>query len=373
MYNCILCDYETTKKCNIDKHTKTQKHLNNLKNIKNCDLCKKSFSSNYNLKRHINKYHNNINPEKLDNSYIFHNNINNNINNNNLNNLELIVKTSNKQIIKEVKEVKDVVDKSNQEVKIVVNKAINKASTLIKYLMEHHKSTPPLKKIKHDQCINLLKLEFNCTDKNDDTEYYLEKKFIDDFSKNRFIQNISKCILNLVHYNDPLKQPIWNTDCARLHYVVKTSLNSWNEDKAGIKFTDFIIKPMLKSICDKITNYRKEIIENVDIKRYTLEQNIEHNNLLTSVYSFEYALLRGDLIKLILKELAPHLRYIQKELDDLENQNDELDEIKEMTEMNDLEKIQEELKVIAEHNGIELNSDDSQFTDNSNDSEPLFY
>ena len=41
-------------------------------------------------------------------------------------------------------------------------------------------------------------------------------------------------------------------------------------------------------------------IENVDIKRYTLEQNIEHNNLLTSVYSFEYALLRGDLIKLIL-------------------------------------------------------------------------
>ena len=172
MYNCILCDYETTKKCNIDKKTKTQKHLNNLKNIKNCDLCKKSFSSNYNLKIFINKYHNNIDPEKIDNSYIFHNNnnnnnnINNNINNNNFNNLELIVKTSNKQIIREVKEVKDVVDKSNQEVKIVVNKAINKASTLIKYLMEHHKSTPPLKKIKHEQCINLLKLEFNCTDKN---------------------------------------------------------------------------------------------------------------------------------------------------------------------------------------------------------------
>jgi hypothetical protein len=340
MYNCILCDYETTKKCNIDKHIKTQKHLNNLKNIKNiknCDLYKKSFLSNYNLKRHINKYHNNIELDKLDkldNSYIFHNI-------NNLNNLELIVKKLNKQIIREVKEVKYVVDKSNQEVKIVVNKGINKASTLIKYLMEHHKSTPPLKKIKDEQCINLLKLEFNCTDKNDDKEYYLEKKFINDFSNNKFIQNISKCILNLVHYNDPLKQPIWNTDCARLHYVVKTSLNNWNEDKAGIKFTDFIIKPMLKSICDKITNYRKEIVENVDIKRYTLEQNIEHNNLLTSVYSFEYALLRGDLIKLILKELAHHLRYIQKELDNFENQNDDLDEIKEMTEMtemNDLEK-----------------------------------
>ena len=38
--------------------------------------------------------------------------------------------------------------------------------------MEHHKSTPPLKKIKHEQCINLLKLEFNCTDKNYDKDYY---------------------------------------------------------------------------------------------------------------------------------------------------------------------------------------------------------
>jgi len=52
--------------------------------------------------------------------------------NNDLNN------SNTKIIINEIKETKDEV----LEVKQVVNKAISKASSLIKYLMEHHPNTP---------------------------------------------------------------------------------------------------------------------------------------------------------------------------------------------------------------------------------------
>ena len=90
------------------------------------------------------------------------------------------------------------------------------------------------------------------------------------------------------------------------------------------------------------------------------------------MYGLEYALIRNDFIKPILKELAPYLRYIKKELDELENEekqqqlieleldNDENTEINSDNiddEMEELEHIQEELKEIAENNGFDLSSE----------------
>jgi hypothetical protein len=376
MYECKICNYSTDRKFSLEKHLKTQKHLTNVKNNKFCNICNKEYSTRSNYTKHVNIHHPNIN-DNIDNNN--NNNIDNNIidinNNNNINNknTNILIK-NNKQIIsqmtnvlEEVKEVKEEVkevNKTNKEVKKVVNKAIHKASSLIKYLMEHHKTAPPLKKIKKDECINLLKIEFKCTEE-DDKDNYLEKKFISDYSGNKFISNISKCILNIVHTDDPSQQPIWNSDCSRLHYVIKTSINVWNEDKAGIQFTDFVIRPILKSICDRITNYRKEIIEKKDISKYKIDDYIEHNKLLSSVYNFEYALIRGELIKPILKELAPYLRYVKKELEELENKNDvgeddeDVNNIKEDNniKIEELEHIQEELQEIAEENGYELTSE----------------
>lgn len=424
MYECVICTYSTHKKSNIDKHLTTIKHMINLKNNKSCSICNKEFSTFGNYKRHMILIHkqnfdrhgiikNNNKDIDIDIDIIDMDNPNDNQNNPN-NKIELVpikkVKNKNKveQVVNEVKEdikkeikksnivIKKEIQKSNneikqsnnevkeevKEVKKVVTKAIHKASSLIKYLMEHHKSTPPLQKINNEQCINFLKTHFKCQNR-DDKKYYLEEKFVSDFSGNKFVENISKCILSIVHVDDPTKQPIWNSDCSRLHYVVKTSLNMWNEDKSGIKFTDFVIKPMLKSICDRITNYRKEFIEKIDIKKYSLENFTDHHKLLSNVYGLEYALIRNDFIKPILKELAPHLRYIKKELDELENEekqqlieleneekqqqlielemdNDENTEINSDNiddEMEELEHIQEELKEIAENNGFDLSSE----------------
>jgi hypothetical protein len=44
------------------------------------------------------------------------------------------------------KKLKKKYNNSKKEVVTVVNKAITKASSLIKYLMENHRSVPPLEK-----------------------------------------------------------------------------------------------------------------------------------------------------------------------------------------------------------------------------------
>jgi hypothetical protein len=221
--------------------------------------------------------------------------------------------------------------------------------------MEYHKSTPPLQKINNDQCNTFLKTHFKCL-KYNDKDNYLEEKFVSDYSGNKFVENISKCILSIVHVDDPTKQPIWNSDCSRLNYVVKTSINIWNEDKAGIKFTDFVIKPLLKSIGERITHYRKEFIEKIDVQKYSIENFMDHNKLLSNVYGLEYALIRNDFIKPILKELAPHLRYIKKELDELENKENQKENQKEKQKEN--HNLIHKLKINSDDDdNLEINSD----------------
>ena len=103
-------------------------------------------------------------------------------------------------ILKNINEVKEEIHNSKKEVVTVVNKAINKASSLIKYLMEHHRSVPPLKKISRQECVTMLRLDYECPEQ--DNDYSLQKLFIKDHSKNVFITNIAKSILKMINYNN---------------------------------------------------------------------------------------------------------------------------------------------------------------------------
>ena len=87
------------------------------------------------------------------------------------------------------KKINDNINKSNKEVVKVVNKAINRASSLIKYLMENHQSTPPLRKIKQKDSIDLLRIDYNCPLDKVKNPFALEKNFIDDYRNNIFVKN----------------------------------------------------------------------------------------------------------------------------------------------------------------------------------------
>jgi hypothetical protein len=397
IYSCTCCKFESSLKKDYYRHLSTNKHINNFKNNKYCDICKKEFACTKSFRVHWKSKHedesktisdsNEENSTKKSNKILIkksksvkkHSEIS-------YNKIKKIIDESTSKVNDKVNEklnnvkeemkmeVKEEINKSNTEVVNVVNKAINRASSLIKYLMEHHQNTPPLRKIKQKDSIELLRIDYKCPVDKKENKYALEKIFINDYKNDLFVRNICKSILNLVNYKNPEKQPIWNTDSTRYNYVIKTTMDKWAEDKSGIKFSDYVIKPLLNYIRELISNYRINEFDNVNVKKFNSDQIKEYYTYLNLIYRLENDILCDNLIKNILKELSPYLRYLQTELEELEG----LEELEKLENSNvesikELKTIQQNLINIVNNsddnidNNSDNNSDNNTSDNNSND------
>ncbi len=340
IYYCKLCNYTTNIISRYHRHCGTNKHLSYEKIKYYCAMCDKQFNNIKSYNAH-NQYK--LMKEKkikLNNNSNELNNVKNEINEN--------IQEVKEEILKSKEEVNQNIIKSKEEVKTVVNKAITKATSLIKYLMQHHQNVPPIKKISDKESIKLLRIDYECPFKKDN-DYILEMRLIHDHANNRFVKNISKSILNIINHKKPKTQPIYNTDSSRHNYVIKTTQEVWDEDKAGIKFSDYIIKPLLKSIEELIKKFRETKIETVNMRKNTLQQNEEHIDLLSKTLNLESDILNERLVTPILKELSPFLRYLQSEIEELEKYNE-------------MEKIQKELEdIIKETDNVDDSGDDLDY------------
>jgi hypothetical protein len=339
---CSLCNIDIQHEKNYIRHCNTKLHLKKEEINFKCEICNKQYKTIKVYKTHRNKYHNKIN-KNIDNKL---EDIRNDIKNDIKNNIE--------DVKNNINDVKEEINKSNEKVVTVVNKAINKASSLIKYLMEHHRGVPPLKKITKQQCIPMLRLDYDCPEK--DNDYSLQKLFIKDHTKNLFVPNISKSILKMINYQNKDNQPIYNTDSTRYNYVVKLTTDLWNEDKSGIKFTDYIIKPLLRYVRELVEEYIEEDLEKINMYKNSSYENEQLLDKKEEAYTFDIALTNDYLIKPILKELSPYLRFLQLELEEMEK-------------LEELEKIQEDLQEIINNNSDNNsyksdNSDSDDFNDN---------
>ncbi len=336
LYNCNLCKYSTNNKYYFNTHCKTKEHLLKEEIYKQCILCNKTFKSKQIYIQHKRTQHENNKLKKITNiSEIVDISNNNLFDKSNLITINNNLQKINKNIIESNKEI--------IEVKTTVNRAINKASSLIKYLMEKHPTVPPLKKITTKKCIDILRIDFDCpyTQTN---KYELEKEIIYEHSKGRLINVLYKSILNLVNYNNPDKQPIYNTDYTRNNYIIKTN-KLWDDDLAGVRFTDYIIKPVLNIIGEMIKDYRINELETVNMRKNSLHENEKHLEQLGNTLTLECDIYNDKLINSLLKKLSPYLRYFEKEIEELEK----FDEIK---------KIQNELEEIINFDKNNLDNDD---------------
>jgi hypothetical protein len=340
IFTCIVCNYSTENKSHYERHCISNNH--NLKEQKKltCNDCNKKFNNLQSFTKHKQNVHL-YKKKKSTNTYLdngtselddkFKQNIKQEIKEVN----ENIIKSKkqvNKNINNKFEEVNENIIKSKEEVKTVVNKAITKATSLIKYLMQNHQNVPPIKKITDKESIKLLRIDYDCPSKKPN-DFVLEHRLIYDHYSNKFVKNISKSILNIIDHKKPKIQPIYNTDSSRYNYVIKTTDEAWDEDKAGIKFSDYIIKPFLLSINELIRDYRETKIETVNMRKNTLRENEEHIDLLSKTLKLESDINNERLITPILKELSPFLRYLQSEIEELEKYNE-------------MEKIQKELENI---------------------------
>jgi hypothetical protein len=136
---------------------------------------------------------------------------------------------------------------------------------------------------------------------------------------------------------------------------VKTSTELWNEDKSGIKFTDYIIKPLLKYIRDLVEEYIEEDLEKVNMRKNTFIQNQIHVQEREDAYNLDIQLTNDYLIKPLLKELSPYLRFLQQELEELEK-IEELNNIQnELEEYINDQNTEEEIKPIKKVNKAKMN------------------
>ena len=64
--------------------------------------------------------------------------------------------------------------------------------------------------------------------------------------------------------------------------------------------------------------YRTNELEKINVKKFNAEEIRDHYTHLYLIYRLEADILRDNLIKDILKELSPYLRYLESELEELE-------------------------------------------------------
>lgn len=310
---CDLCKKNINDK-NYNRHCNSVKHLQYELNKLYCSKCDRKYSSAKAYNKHK-KDCKNITINK------------NIINKSN----EPITKNNTKIIVDKIEDVNENVN----NVKVKVDKALNRASSIIKHLIQYLPDIPSIKKIDKDFFENELRLTYEYDDstftdkkdKDNDFENKLEMVLIDDFKRNIFVKNISKTILNYVNYKDPKKQPVYSTDTSRCNYIIKIN-TKWNHDINGNKLKEFVIEPILCTIEKLINKYRTEYLEvrnnkNVDwlYKTYEFEQSI-HNNLF---------------IKPILKELSSHLKFTDIDM------NEDDDEIEDFTIHDNIDKIYKRL------------------------------
>jgi len=312
-YICDLCNYNTLNNYSFIRHCTTNKHKIKETNTLKCMTCNKTYNSIRTFNKHKKYIHN------IDNYIQTDKDTNNKI-------ITTIIESGDK-INKNIKEVKTEVN----EVKITVNKALNKASSLIKYLMQYYPSVPPMKKITYKKCIDTLRIDYDCK-YSEDNKYKLELELIKQYKKGILVDTLYKSILNLVNYKKPNMQQIYNTDSSRYNYIIKTE-QKWNEDIAGIKFTDYIINPLLEYIGELLKVYREEL-ENINIRSYSTEETHKYLTKLEDVLNLETAISKDTLIKPILKKLAPYLRYLEEEIEKMEHYSE-------------IEKLQRELEEIV--------------------------
>ena len=267
-YYCKQCDYNTSKKSDFSKHTKTKKHklntptyvlnndvsnsslnkvidecniaqqnsteLNGIdKNpikikILSCENCGLTFKRSHNMNRHFKtciKRKDSHREKDLENK---------------LKEKDRMLREKNNQLKKMEKYYGDIINNIGS----MGPKNINS----ITYILGNYDKAPHLEAIKTN---NLSKLPLKT---NRDIE-----NIICSHKNNLLVDQIIEAIVFIYKKKDPSEQSIWVTDTSRHNYIIKELLHDddskWVIDKKGVKSEKYLVKPILEHIRKIVFEY----------------------------------------------------------------------------------------------------------------------
>lgn len=266
---CEYCDYEARVGYNWDRHLTTKKHKTNelaaisksnnkviiksnskdsiksdsSDNSYKCKTCNATFVYKKNLKRHeastckINFEHqqNMIDMEVQKRVHEI------------INTLEKKQLAQEKdQLMRELKEKDELIAYLKESQKMSAT-TINESVSALTFLTKHFKKTPEVKQLTTDTAKNLLMYEKRLSEY---LLYHNDKKTLD-----RYIGDI---VVKYIKKEDPEDQSVWNSDVSRLTYLIRELVNDehkWITDSNGIKFTEYVITPIVNYVEQYMTEY----------------------------------------------------------------------------------------------------------------------
>lgn len=332
-FNCKSCNYATNDKSNLLKHNKSKKHvekekeLSNLslfcpkvvvnlsleENILKCPYCPNTYTNAPNLSRHKKHCSEKI---ELENKYT-------KIIEKKDDELEKNKNKYEQEILLLTEKIKYLEELTNKDAKLISNfqlenknlrTLLNNAGSVVKssvstmsYIVRNYNEAPALEKPK-----DIAALHYDKTP----TEFI--EKIIREYRNNNMIPYIGNFILKTYKKEDPKKQSLWNSDTARLTYIIREIFNKnvdWRVDKKGIKTIEVIITPVLNYIADRLEEYceKSEIGNRSQSTKTVVDKMMNLQNARSIIQLIEDKELEED----ILRYMAPHL-YLVKDGDLLE-------------------------------------------------------
>ena len=334
-YMCNCCNYTTNIKCNYDRHMKSVSHNDNykthtirVKQQKNkhrdafvCDICKKTFSRNFNLERHKNTTCDNkklytedeLNAAKLmiENDFLKKEVIELQKRGNEINTVTTAKLMAENDFLK-----KDAVERQKREEdfkKYILSagkKSIEHNVSVKTFVCNNYPDAPPLassndySKLKFDK----LNKELTTSIPEDELENEAAISTIINRFKHKILHKyLGDFLINEYKKENPEDQSMWNSDASRLTYVIKLLMDdnssAWKADPKAGTIKNNIIVPLLEYIKQFITTYTAHCVRNLQKNPetfITLMENIKSAKLIDD------NITNGNLASNILKYITPH-------------------------------------------------------------------
>jgi hypothetical protein len=288
---CIYCDFEVKTTWEFNKHCSTSKHLTTIENLNNyekrmklcCVFCNEKFDNEDNKILHYDictniKQNNEI--ITLNNNIITLNDnittLNSEIENLNSKNksLKKKIKKINKKHIKHIEELKNEHVLHVEELYKTTNKTLETIAKLaIKEIRQKYPNAPLLERM-NNEIVNQI---MNDVFRKGDDDYKMCNRIIFFYKDKQLVNLITDAIISYYKKLDPKDQSFWNTDTARLNYIIRDFVDdkdSWVIDKFGVKMKNLVISPLGEEVRQYILEHKNALCEKI-MDKYNTSQLIQ--------------------------------------------------------------------------------------------------
>jgi len=349
-HRCDICNYETNRLADIDRHNRTRKHNRNVMMQKNipdekiqcektnnlstqcaknkktddgaiCDGCGGVYSCYNSLWRHKKYYCER--PIKFptiksasDTSSGSENFIQKKIklSKNNQSDTDMITFMNDLQneLIEQRKEMKEVKEQNKKlldlasksaDVSITATKSTNKSMSMMAHAIKHWSNAPPMRQLEGKEALKLITFE-------NKSKHPIEEVIIHQFNSGTLCRFLGNVLIKEFKKEEDIDQSLWTTDSSRLCFIIKQIVgddggDKWIADKSGIEITKLLISPLVNRVSEMMSEYSNKLMN--EIKKS--DESEESKKAMEKMYDIGMVIrgiVKNDLQKEVLKYIAPY-------------------------------------------------------------------